>query len=190
MQPLTPEEKRIAAAQQGNLAAFEELVRDYQGCVVTTAYHLLGNEADADDVSQEVWIRVYRSLERFQFKSRFSTWLYRITVNQALTALKRRGRRLGSRSQDVRIDEVEGEFPLPDDAPDARSILEGKEMEQQFREALHTLPEKQRQAVILVLFEGLSHREAGEVMRVAEKTVSWHLFQARRRLLEKLKGRL
>jgi RNA polymerase sigma factor (sigma-70 family) len=111
-------------------------------------------------------------------------------VNQALTALKRRGRRLGSRSQDVRIDEVEGEFPLPDDAPDARSILEGKEMEQQFREALHALPERQRLAVILVLFEGLSHREAGEVMKVAEKTVSWHLFQARKRLLEKLKERL
>jgi RNA polymerase sigma-70 factor (ECF subfamily) len=60
MLPLTPEEKRIAAAQQGDLDAFEELVRDYQGCVVTTAYHLLGSEADADDVSQEVWIRVYR----------------------------------------------------------------------------------------------------------------------------------
>ena len=190
MQPLTPEEKRIAAAQQGDLAAFEVLVRDYQGCVVTTAYHLLGNEADADDVSQEVWIRVYRSLGRFQFRSRFSTWLYRITVNQALTALKRRARSPGSRSQDVRIDEVEGEYPLPDDAPDARSILEGKEMEERFREALQTLPEKQRLAVILVLLEGLSHREAGEVMKVAEKTVSWHLFQARKRLLEKLKGRL
>jgi RNA polymerase sigma-70 factor, ECF subfamily len=190
IQPLTTEEKRIAAAQQGDLAAFEELVREYQGCVVTTAYHLLGNEADADDVSQEVWIRVYRSLERFQFRSRFSTYLYRITVNQALTALKRRGRRLGNRRQDLRIDEMEGEFTLPDDAPDARTILEGKEAVAQFREALETLPEKQRLAVILVLFEGLSHGEAGEVMKVAEKTVSWHLFQARKSLLQKMKGRL
>lgn len=188
MRSLTPDEQIIAAAQQGDMAAFETLVRAHHPAVVTTAYHLLGNEADADDVAQEVWIRVFRSLRQFRFKSRFSTWLYRITTNQALTALKRRGRRPGARRQDVRLDEwEEGEFPIPDSSEDARSILQGKEVAEEFRRALNALPQKQRLAVVLVLLEGLSHREAAEVMRMAEKTVSWHLFQARRELLERLR---
>jgi len=196
MEPITPEEKLVRAASEGDLDAFEVLVRRYQARVVTTACQLLGDEAEADDVSQEVWIRVYRSLPRFQFRSRFSTWLYRITVNQSLTALKKRQHRLGARKMDVRIDQIEadgvgeGGYPLPSDAPGPRRILEGKELHAAFRRALANLSIKQRLAVTLVLFQDLSHREAGRAMGIREKTVSWHLFKARARLLEELKEHL
>lgn len=187
MKPITPEEKRIVAAQKGDLEAFEALVREYQPNVLTTAYHLMGNEADADDVAQEVWIRVFRSLPRFRFRSRFSTWLYRITVNQTLTALKRRNRRPGGRKRDLSLDDGEREYPLRDKAPGPRRILEGKEAIREFRRALESLPRRQRLAVTLVLLQGLSHRQAGRIMGVAEKTVSWHLFKARQRLTEELR---
>ena len=188
VQPITPEEKLVQAAQRGDMDAFEVLVREHQPRVVTTALHLVGDEAEADDIAQEVWIRVFRSIRRFQFKSRFSTWLYRITVNQSLTALKRRGRRLGSRPHDVRLDQVEeGEYPLRSRQPGPGQIASGKELGRDMRRALDDLPRKQRLAVILVLFQDLSHREAGQVMGVAEKTVSWHLFKARERLLEQLR---
>ncbi|MBN1865884.1 sigma-70 family RNA polymerase sigma factor [Candidatus Sumerlaeota bacterium] len=186
----THEEKLIRAAQDGSLDAFECLVLRYQSSVVSTAYHLLGDETEADDVAQEVWIRVFRSLRRFRFKSRFYTWLYRITVNQALSALRRRGRRLGTRRQDVELDAPETELNLQSKAPGPRRILEGKEMAREFQRALNALPEKQRLAVILVLFQDLSHREAGQAMGVAEKTVSWHLFKARARLMKELKEHL
>jgi RNA polymerase sigma-70 factor (ECF subfamily) len=185
-QPLTAEEKSIVAAQRGDLVAFELLVEQYQPNVLTTAYHFMGNEMDADDVTQEVWIRVYRSLNKFRFKSSFSTWIYRITVNQSMTALKRRGRQAGGKKLDVRLDDQEREYPLRDKAPGPRKILEGKETIQEFRCALEALPKRQQMAVTLVLLQGLSHRQAGEIIGIAEKTVSWHLFKARARLMDKL----
>lgn len=180
----------MRAAQRGNLDAFELLVLRYQATVVTTAYHFLHDEAEADDVSQEVWIRVYRSLPRFRFQSRFSTWLYRITVNQAMTAMKKGSRRAGTRRQDVALDDEETFFDLPDEKAGPLRILEGREAEGAFREALDRLPPQQRAAVVLVLLEGLPHREAAEVMGVAEKTVSWHVFKARERLMEELREHL
>lgn len=186
-QPLTPEEKTIVAAQQGELEAFESLVGEYQASVLTTAYHFMGNEPDADDVSQEVWIRVYRSLRKFRFQSSFSTWIYRITVNQSMTALKRRSRQAGGKKLDVRLDDQEREYPLRDKTPGPRKILEGKETIREFRRALEALPRRQQLSVTLVLLQGLSHRQAGEIIGIAEKTVSWHLFKARGRLLEEMK---
>lgn len=185
--PITPEERLVHSAQGGDLAAFERLVQDHQARVVTTAYHLVGDEMEADDVAQEVWIRVFRSIGRFRFQSSFATWLYRITVNQSMTALKRRGRRLGSRRQDLALDGVDGEYPLAADGPGPRRILEGKEIGSAFRRAFDGLSRKQRLAITLVLFQDLPHRQAAEIMKVAEKTVSWHLFKARERLAEELK---
>ncbi len=187
MDAVTPEEKCIVAAQQGDLDAFETLARLHQPNVFATAWRLLGNEAEADDVAQEVWLRVFRALPQFRLASRFSTWLYRIVVNQSLVALKRRQRRPGARPSDVALDDEEQGFALPDPKPGPRRILEGKETLRAFRLAMETLPLRQRLVVTLVLFQGLSHREAGEVLGIAEKTVSWHLFKARQQLMDELK---
>ena len=187
MDAITPEEKCIAAAQQGDLDAFETLVRLHQACVFATAWRLLGNETEADDVAQEVWIRVFRALPRFRLASRFSTWLYRIVVNQCLVTLKRRQRRPGARPNDLALDDEEQGVALPDPKPGPRRILEGKETLCAFRHAMETLPLRQQLVVTLVLFQGLSHREAGEVLGIAEKTVSWHLFKARQQLMDELK---
>lgn len=187
MKPITPEQRCIVAAQKGDMEAFEALVREFQGAVVSTAYHLVGNEADADDVAQEVWIRVFRSLLRFRFRSRFSTWLYRITVNQSLTFLKKRNRQPGGRKKDIALDDPDREYPLRDKSPGPRHIMEGKESVREFRRALDALPTRQRLAVTLVLIQGISHREAGKIIGIAEKTVSWHLFKARERLTEDLR---
>lgn len=187
MDAVTPEEKCIAAAQQGDLDAFESLVRLHQSSVFATAWRLLGSETEADDAAQEVWIRVFRALPRFRLASRFSTWLYRIVVNQCLVTLKRRQRRPGARSSDLALDDEEQGVTLSDPKPGPRRILEGKETLRAFRQAMETLPLRQQLVVTLVLFQGLSHREAGDVIGIAEKTVSWHLFKARQQLMDELK---
>lgn len=187
MDAVTPEEKRILAAQQGDLEAFEALARHHQPNVFTLAWRLLGSETEADDVAQEVWIRVFRALPRFRFASSFSSWLYRIVVNQCLGSLKRRQRRLGTRPHDVPLDDVEQGFTLPDPKPGPRRVLEGRETLRAFHRAMERLPLRQRLAVTLVLIQGLSHREAGDVLGISEKTVSWHLFKARQQLMDELK---
>src|SRR5690606_13394752 len=130
---LTAEELLIRSAQKGELAAFEQLVMEHHANVITTAWHLLGDETEADDVAQEVWIRVYRSLAQFRFGAKFSTWLYRITVNQSITAIKRRKLRFGMRREDLQLDASVEEPPLASMRPGPREILEGKEMLREFR---------------------------------------------------------
>lgn len=181
------EENLIKAAQQGDIAAFESLVAQHQRSVITTAYHMMHNETDADDIAQDVWIRVLYSLPRFRFQSRFSTWLYRITINQSLTALKKRNRRPGGTRRDIELDGVEGDYPLRDKKPGPLRILQGQEAAREFQKRLDALPKRQRLAVILVLIQGMSHREAGAIIGVKEKTVSWHLHKARKELFEKMK---
>ena len=175
------ERKVVEAAQRGDRRAFEVLVRYYQPKILRTIYHLLGDENESDDVAQEVWVRVYRSLPTFRRECRFSTWLYRITANEALTALKR----LQQQRKRV-VDHPLEELPHADGKPNARRILEGQEMGNQFQEAFAELPEKQKMVVTLVVFEELPHAEVGKILGMAEKTVSWHLFKAREFLAEKM----
>ncbi len=190
LQPQTQEVKRIQAAQNGDMDAFEELVNEYQTLVFTTALQMLGDPQEADDIAQEAWLRAFKSIRRFRFRSKFSTWLYRIVVNQSLTALKRRGKRPGARKQDIALDNPDYEYPLASNEPGPRRILQGRQAQEHFQKALAKLPTQQRLAVTLVLLQDLSHREAGEIMRVAEKTVSWHLFKAREKLMIELKEHL
>lgn len=176
------EKKVVEAAQRGSRRAFEVLVHRYQPWVIRTAYRLLGNETEADDVAQDVWLRIYRSLPSFRAESRFSTWLYRIATNETLSALKRL-----RRHQRHRSDQPLEEVAHADGKPNARRILEGREMEEQFRQAFDALPPERRMVITLVLFENMTHRDAGVILNMPEKTVSWHLFKAREFLAQKMK---
>jgi RNA polymerase sigma-70 factor, ECF subfamily len=175
------DERLVTAAQRGDTHAFEALVQRHQPRVIRTLFHLLGNEAEADDAAQEVWIRVYRKLPSFRMDSQFSTWLYRITSNEARSALRRSSRHR-SRIVGPSVEEISP----ADGRPGPRRILEGQEMARRFREVFDAMPVKRRLAVTLVLFEDLSHRQAGDILGLSEKTVSWHLFKAREFLSRRL----
>ncbi len=184
------DQQLILKAQQGDVAAFEQLVFKYDRQVLSIAVSYVNSAEDAKDVYQEVLLRVYRGLKRFQFRSEFSTWLYRITTNVCLSyRSKRRQHRHASLDRDVEEDDS----PLhraSDNAADAsaadQSALNG-EIAMHVRDALERLSPKQKMVFTLRHYEGYKLREIADMMELNEGTVKKYLFTATRRMRDQLK---
>lgn len=171
-------------ARSGDRAAFGRLVMQYQRRIYATALHLLGNHADADDVTQETFVRAYRALDGFDGRSELFTWLYRIAVNTALNFMRsgRRASRLGLHGG-AEVDHLGGR-------PEALGVVE-RDPEQRHEvsqevarvlEAVAALSPPLRVTLILSVVEELSHREVAELLEVPEGTVGWRISEARRLL--------
>lgn len=179
------ESQLVKRAQEGDRDAFRELVENYQRKVYSICYGMLKNNDDALDVSQEVFVKVYRYLEKFNHESSFYTWLYRITVNMCIDYI-RKNTRVRKVEYDDGIgrdaDEVEGgEHVLPSTLglnPD--KVYGRKELREKMLEALETLSEKHRTILILREVEGLSYEEMADVLNISKGTVMSRLYHARR----------
>jgi RNA polymerase sigma-70 factor (ECF subfamily) len=171
-----PDAELAAATAAGDADAFEQLVRKYERPVLNTIYRYVGDKAAAEDVAQEVFLKVWSRIKTFQRRSTFSTWLYRIVANQCLNFRDRRARRRAE--------------PLNDSIPDGRGDLHGqyeKETASRLvREAVNGLPGNQRLALILSTFEGRSYREIAEIMGVSLPSVESLIFRAKQNLKKKL----
>jgi len=179
--------KRVKA---GDMNAFEELVCKYKEKAYRTAYEMTNRHADADDLSQEAFIRAYRSMSSFNEQASFSTYLYRIVINLSINHLKKEGRhRHLSLNEEIIIDNHHPGLSAGEkDTP--REALLIKELHQEISTAISSLPLKERTATILSLLQGLSHQEIAEIEGCSEGTVSWRLFRARKRLRKKLQSYL
>ncbi len=192
-QPLFTEEtgRRDAGWVEATLAgdpdAFGRLVAAYERPAIATAYRLLGNSDEARDVSQDAFLRAYRSLDRLKEPTRFGPWLLRIVSNLSLNA--RRSRRTGST---VPLDEQRGtEGATAGGKPVVSSFspdrhVESRELQEAIDAALAKLPEKQRLALTLFTIEGWAQKDIAEVLECSLETVKWNVFQARKRLREYL----
>lgn len=174
-----PDDELVRRVQAGNADAFEELVKRYERKVYNIAYRLMGNERDASEVLQDTFLRAYRFLPKFQFKSSFFTWLYRIATNVSLTKLRKR-----EKVQLVSIDEpanAEGDLPL--EIPDYRYNPEKMMRQRQLREALQkavdNLPPDYRSVVVLRDLEGLSNEEVSKVLNLTVAAVKSRLHRGR-----------
>ena len=169
----------IRAAARGDRRAFEDLVLRKRDRVVRTAFQITGNLEDARDVAQGVFLRLWRVLQRFDLSKRFDTWLYRITVNAAIDAVRERGPKGFLQA-------------LPDDAGDrlrdpsrgADVLFDLKELQSAFFRLAAQLAPRQRATFVLKEVEGLETGEIARVLGVTESTVRNHLLQARRILRE------
>lgn len=170
----------VAAAKAGDEGAFAELVRLTHTSTYTMAYRLMGNEDDARDVVQDVYLRAFRSLKRFRGDARFSTWLYRITANSAATHLARRKK--------DRHDEIGPEEAVADSRPDSDPQLraEAGVLRDRVNSALAELPEKLRAVVVLRDVYDMSHESIAEELGISEAAAKVRLHRARRKLREKL----
>jgi RNA polymerase sigma-70 factor (ECF subfamily) len=169
----------------GDTTAFEKLVERHQRLVVGTVARMLGNNADAEDIGQQVFVRVWRSANRYVARAKFTTWLLKITRNLVFNELRRRSRHA---QVPVQTESEEEERPLRDDravAPDA-ALLEG-ELQKAIDTAIARLPETQRMAVILRRYEELSYEEIAEALDQSVPAVKSLLFRARTELRESLK---
>ncbi len=163
-----PARDLIGLGLEGDQEAFESLIREHQRMIHSLCYRMTGSLADADDLAQETFIHAYQHLREFRAESRVSSWLYRIAVNQCLNWRKQGDRR-------ARLHQEWGQEERANQSEDA-------EHAGQVQEALMALSPKERAAIVLTVYEGLNHAEAGRVLRCSETTVSWRVFTARRKL--------
>lgn len=176
--------QRCAARDE---TACAELVGVHQRMVFNLALHLLGDHEEALDLSQEVFLRVFRTIHRFRGQSALRTWIYRIVVNQARN--RQRWWRRRHRSEQVSLDEhvlQHGELPSRNDLAAPDRILSRKELASSIWQALERLPFDQRTAVVLREIDGMSYDEIAYSLGVAVGTVKSRLTRAR----EALRGQL
>ncbi|OYD15391.1 hypothetical protein CH330_05805 [candidate division WOR-3 bacterium JGI_Cruoil_03_51_56] len=181
-----PDKELVKRAQAGNDAAFEELVRRYERKVYNISYRLLGNEQDASEALQDTFLRAYRFICKFQFKSSFYTWLYRIATNTSLTKLRRRKSPIVV-SLDAPVRSESGQtLEIPDYKYSPEKIMRQRELGRALQEAVDSLPPDYRSAVVLRDMEGLSNEEVSKVLNLSVAAVKSRLHRGRMVLRSKL----
>ena len=180
------EERRIIAQVcAGDTNAFEALVVAYQKQVYNLALRTVGNEEDAADMTQEVFLRAYRALGTFRSESKFSVWLYRLTTNVCIDFLRSRRRHPTVSLTASEDDDEQPQFDLPaDESVGPEQQLTRSEMCRSVARGLDSLPDDARKILILRELDGLSYAEIGKVLRLEAGTVKSRLFRARRRLCD------
>ncbi len=173
----------VERAQEGDREAFQQLVERYQEKVYSICYSKLDDKQDSYDVSQEVFIKVYRYLDSFNHESSFYTWLYRITVNTCIDYLRKQSR-ISKVDYDDSIqtdDDVEGHDQLTPSTLglDPDQAYNRKELREKMLEALKSLSDKHRTILNLREVEGLSYKEMAEVLDISKGTVMSRLYHAR-----------
>jgi RNA polymerase sigma-70 factor, ECF subfamily len=176
----------VARCAEGDQAACAELVAEHQRMVYQLAFHLLGNRDEALDLSQDVFMRVFRTLPQFRGQSQLRTWIYRIVVNQARNRQRwwRRRHRASQISLDQHLETHAEPSGSPQVAPD--NVLAQKQLASRLRDALAALPFDQRSVVILREIDGLSYEEIAFSLGVTLGTVKSRLTRARRALRDEL----
>jgi RNA polymerase sigma-70 factor (ECF subfamily) len=173
-----PEATLIEQARAGDEAAFEELMRRYKRPVLNFIYRLVNDAGEADDIAQEVFVRVYQNLCDYSPRMRFSTWLFALARNAAIDHLRWR-----KRHPTVPLDSV----PDPTTLTDVADEVNAHEIGTQVAAAIGSLPEDQRTALVLAEYHGLSYAEIAEIMRCSEKSVESRLYRAKQTLRGKLR---
>jgi RNA polymerase sigma-70 factor (ECF subfamily) len=171
----------VEAAQKGEAEAFGALVRRHQRRVYRLSLHLLRNAAEAEDVTQETFVRAYGALDRFDGRSEPFTWIYRIAVNLSLNAI--RARKPSERStpaDDPRMEPLLIERRAKLASPEAAS--EDRELAVALLSGIDALSEVLRTTLVLVMVDGLPHADAAKILGCSEGTVAWRVHEARRRL--------
>lgn len=161
----------VDSARKGDASAFECLASRHYTTVYRAAYRWCGVREDAEDITQDVFVKVAQKLGSFAGRASFRTWLYRITVNTAMDF----GRRRSTRTALSSAWKAEMEGPAENPGEEAEAV-------RQLYAAMDGLPPRQKAAALLVWAEGFTHKEAASVLECAEATVSAHLFQARKNL--------
>src|SRR5450759_4004902 len=177
------EQELVKRARQGDLSAYDDLVRRYQERIYATLYHMTSNHEDANDLAQEAFIKAFQALKSFKGGSSFYTWLYRIAVNKTINFLKQRKKR-----QHMSLNDID--FNAEHD-PDLVALISDKtpfrnaglsELQKFLNEALLKLSEPHRMVVVLHDVQGQSHEEIAEIMGCNIGTVRSRLFYARQQL--------
>ena len=189
--PGPPDADLVKAARRGDLSAFDSLVKRHQRKATSVAHRLLNNVDDAMEIAQDAFVNAYEKLATLDEPKRFGPWLLRIVSNLALN--RRRSRSLRrTASLDAQADgEDSPAMVLPDRrADDPADVASAKDVQRLIGRAMATLPEIQRQALVLFSVEQMPQKDVAEVLGCSVEAVKWHVFTARKKLKEALKDYL
>ena len=181
---MTPEHEKhcIERVLKGDANAFEHLVHAYEKTVYNLALRTLGNREDAEDVTQEAFLKAYRSLNTFRGDSKFSVWLYRIVSNLCLDLLRSRQRKP---TQSLTVEDDDGEtdeLEISDDHFSPEKLLDRKLTRESVQRGLASLPDDARQILLLRELQGMSYEEIAQTLDLETGTVKSRIFRARKRL--------
>ena len=175
---MTGEKVLLARAKKGELAAFESIVTTYEKRVFSLALRSTDSEADAADITQEVFLRLWRGLADFRGESSLSTWLYRVTANLCVDLARKRANEQGAVSLDDE-EQLRAELPDPARTGHPESVLENNEVAQELQTCLNMLSEEHRRIVTLRDVAGMRYSDIAAVLGLEEGTVKSRLARAR-----------
>lgn len=179
----------MARIRLGDTEALRELIEAHQQRIIGTVAKMLGDESDAEDIAQQVFIRVWKSAARYEPTAKFTTWLYKITRNLVFNELRRR-KRHSAVSLDRPLNGDEDDRPRQAADPGVKSpdtALLDDEMQAAIQRAIDELPETQRMAIVLRRYDDVSYEEIGEILELSVPAVKSVIFRARTELREKLR---
>jgi len=181
-----PSEPRLSDAalveriQSGDRSAFAELVTRHRDRLLRLATHMLKSRLEAEDVTQETFIRAFRAIDRFDGRSEPYTWLYRILINLSLNVIRaRRSARVSTSSEDARM---EAFIDNAVDAQSPESSLHDKRLYEALASGIDSLSDTLRCTLLLVSIDGRSHEDAAAILGVPEGTIAWRVHEARKKL--------
>jgi RNA polymerase sigma-70 factor (ECF subfamily) len=184
------DDELIAAFKDGDHSAFQDLVLRYEQRVYNHCLRMVNDEVESYDLTQEVFLKVFRKIKNYEHTYAFYTWLYRITVNCCIDYLRRKRRHIQGVSLTSAGTDESGESGREQDIPDSSfvpdDVLLNRELDQVLHRAIGQLSEKLRAIIILKEVEGFSYEEIAEVLGCSRGTVKSRLFRARERLKELL----
>ncbi|MBR5153039.1 MAG: sigma-70 family RNA polymerase sigma factor [Clostridia bacterium] len=177
------EHELVLRAKEGDVSAFETLIEEYQKRIFAIAYRMILNPDDAADLTQEVIVKIFKNLDKFQGNSKFSTWVYRIATNTCLDELKKTKNK-NTYSLDKEIETEEGSLigELPDKGPTPEQAAEKKAVQNAVRIAIGRLNPEHKKVIVLRDLQGLSYEEIAEIVDCSVGTVKSRISRARENL--------
>jgi len=174
---LDPDVELMLKFTKGDISAFEQILKKYKDIVINFAYRFVQNYPEAEDIAQEVFLRIHNSARSYKPQAKFSTWVYKITANLSLNYLRSR-----KHLPTVFLDET---LEIPEQIT-AEKDFEKKELTKKVKEALNSLPENQRLAIILKKYENFSYEEIGKIIGCSISAVDSLIQRAKKNLKQKL----
>jgi len=185
------EDELILRAKKGDKEAFDELYQKYKRPILNYVYRFIGNRANAEELTQEAFVRSYINLHRFEPRAKFSSWLYRIAGNLAKNYIRhaqyeKRAHSIKHRTYDGSDEEFEIIDSIKDKAKRPDESAESKETDALVQDAINELPAQFKEVLILCDLEGFTYEEAAKIMRCKPMTVGSRLWRAREKLAKML----
>jgi RNA polymerase sigma-70 factor, ECF subfamily len=181
---MDPDAALMVAFQRGDHTAFEQILDKYHARIVNFIYKIVNDRSEAEELAQDVFLKVFRAGATYEPRARFAAWIYRIATNSGLKALqnKRRWRLFSQRDHNSRGIRPDAEEFLADPGPSAEARLVKQELGRIVRQAIGSLPGKERVAIVLYRYEGLSYKEIAEAMNCTEAAVKTHIHRGKLKL--------